>query len=89
MVKAGLIRWWELAACRGMDTNLFFPTDGDYSALRPVCEGCDVRRQCLADAMAQDLDMYGFWGGLTPKERDRLRRGAERYGNRLSLDWNS
>jgi len=57
------------AACRGMDTNEFFPMDGDYSRVLPVCGGCPVREECLDIATNQELDLYGMFGGLTPKQR--------------------
>lgn len=70
-----LTEWWKQAACLGMDTNLFFPTNGDYSQVIEVCSDCVVRRHCLEDALSQELDLYGCFGGTTPKQRDQIRMG--------------
>ena len=67
--------WRELAACRDVDTAVFF----DYSekgieTAKEVCAGCEVRQECLdarlAELEPQDLD-FGVWGGMTPAERSR------------------
>ena len=38
---------------------------------------CDVRLDCLEYALANS-ERYGVWGGLTERERTRLRRQASR-----------
>lgn len=65
--------WAADAACRGMDTNLFFPkgtVDRDarrkIEAAKKVCAECPVRRQCREVAVGE---LYGVWGGLTPEDR--------------------
>ena len=80
--------WYEHAACRGQDINLFFdPKDRNLrrndSAALAFCNGnnerkpCPVREQCLEFALSfsQEYDMYGIYGGLTGAQRRRLRRG--------------
>lgn len=67
-------RWWERAACRGMDTALFFPERGEQiGKVREVCAGCPVRAECLAVA-----EREGIWGGTSARERRRMRRGELR-----------
>lgn len=64
--------WREQAACRGMETAIFFPTRGDNAGVaqaRSICAGCPVRRQCLDNALADTGDRYGIRGGLTARER--------------------
>lgn len=69
--------WHRRAACRGMDTEAFFPSGPTRPAGRKVCTSCPVRVQCLADAMAQDpASDYGVYGGTSRQERQALRRGA-------------
>ncbi|HEX9991619.1 MAG TPA: WhiB family transcriptional regulator [Acidimicrobiales bacterium] len=73
--------WWDDAACAGEDTDLFFPTRGDTSALRAakaICARCPVRERCLEDALAAPLDRCGVFGGTTSKERARIRRERTR-----------
>jgi hypothetical protein len=40
---------------------------------RAVCSGCQVRAECL-DYAIRNSEAHGVWGGLTPRERDELRR---------------
>ena len=64
------------AACYGLDTNEFYMQDGarewpDYSMLRRICGGCEILEECREWAIKHEA--FGFWGGLTPKERRRER----------------
>lgn len=64
--------WVGDAACRGMDTNLFFPSSGQsHAEAEAVCATCPVMEQCRAYGMA---DEHGIWGGLSERERRRKRR---------------
>ncbi|WP_224387527.1 WhiB family transcriptional regulator [Pseudonocardia sp. ICBG1293] len=76
-------RWRETAACRGMDTELFFPAGTRPEAAEPalrVCAGCRVRRECLAEALVVEdpVRRFGVVGATTPVERYRLYRAARR-----------
>ena len=67
--------WREQAACRTVDTAVFFDhTDKGVEVAKKVCAGCDVRQECL-DARLAELDPndfdFGVWGGMTPAERAR------------------
>lgn len=68
------LHWYEKAACRYTDINVFYPeaNDSPLEALT-LCSSCPVRTRCLAEALRRD-DRYGIWGGLTPKQRIRIRR---------------
>lgn len=72
-------RWRERAACKGMDTNLFFPHDtlslDRWDEPRAVCVGCPVRQDCLNFTLELDDldDKWGMFGGMTPGERRVLR----------------
>jgi WhiB family redox-sensing transcriptional regulator len=66
--------WRDEAACKGLDTGIFFPTtDAEAGAAKLVCAGCPVRAECLEWALASRQE-DGVWGGLTDNERRRLRR---------------
>ena len=66
-------RWRELAACRGTDLEVFFPSRGESAGpARQVCAGCPVRTPCLDYAITNRI-AYGIWGGLTERERRALR----------------
>jgi len=65
-------------ACAEVDPELFFIGDqrgahNTYDQARRVCAACHVRAPCAAYAVA-DQSLAGMWGGLTPQERDAIRR---------------
>jgi len=65
--------WQTRAACRGMGSDLFFPTSGD--ALGPatrICARCPVLEECRTTAL-DDPSLYGIWAGTSVRERRRLR----------------
>ncbi len=66
---------WRLdAACRELDTAIFFPeTEDAAGAAKAICATCPVREPCLLFALA-NREEQGVWGGLTESERRRLRR---------------
>jgi WhiB family redox-sensing transcriptional regulator len=66
------------AACASVDTELFFAADSDKNAIKQakkVCAGCPVRATCLDEAL-EIGDQYGVRGGMTAKERRKLRAEA-------------
>ncbi len=55
--------WETQAACRDLDTELFFSDDLDeISAAKRICLACPVRTRCL-DAAVERGEQYGIWGG--------------------------
>lgn len=73
--------WRDLAVCRQVDPELFFPEadrgaiyEAQVAAAKRVCAVCPVRAECLAYALRAIGD--GIAGGLTPEERRGLRRPA-------------
>ena len=67
--------WWiERAACRGMDTELFYPGRGDdTSQAKATCQRCPVADECLDYALRLG-EKWGVWGGRSERERRSLRR---------------
>lgn len=64
--------WRRLAACRGEDTEIFFPARGETTRpARSVCELCPVRAPCLEHGL---YEKFGIWGGKSERERRRMRR---------------
>ena len=62
--------WHAEAACRGMDSAIFFPERGVTAAkARAVCATCSVAVQCHASAVANDE--AGVWAGTSERERRR------------------
>jgi WhiB family redox-sensing transcriptional regulator len=71
-VKKGA--WTDQAACRGTETEIFFPATPDEEAeALSICATCPVRAQCL-DYAVRNRETYGIWGGTTPEQRRRMRR---------------
>lgn len=86
--------WRVDAKCKGMDTELWYPPR-DKTQYKPiadiskgVCFGrdglpeCPVRLDCLLYA-ENNNEQYGIWGGLSHRERNALRRKAEKHGKTL------
>lgn len=68
--------WQERALCAQTDPEAFFPEKGGSTReAKRICAGCEVRAECLEYALAQD-ERFGIWGGLSERERRRIRRAA-------------
>ena len=75
--------WTERAACRGVDTEIFFPealyptnrvlANMHAKQAREICARCPVRIECLDEAMRRN-ERHGIWGGLLRHERERLKK---------------
>jgi WhiB family redox-sensing transcriptional regulator len=66
--------WKADAACRDLDTDIFFPdNDANAAPALEVCASCPVRQACLDFALSTRQN-DGVWGGHTETERRKLRR---------------
>lgn len=74
--------WRQYAACRKMDTSLFIPPSEkrgrsvtkEFDKAKEVCARCHVRLHCLNFAIEEGHIEFGIFGGLTPKQRQKLWR---------------
>ena len=67
-------RWQEQANCLWVDPDLFFPERGASTReAKAVCRSCEVQSDCLEYALAHG-EKFGIWGGLSERERRRVRR---------------
>jgi WhiB family redox-sensing transcriptional regulator len=74
--------WQRQANCMGVDPDLFFPERGASTReAKEVCRGCVVREECLEYALANS-EKFGIWGGLSERERRRIRRARSLSGRR-------
>lgn len=69
--------WSVHAACQHLASDLFFPDEGKAPPQQALacCETCPVALHCLATALvheASDGYRFGWWGGLSPLERDHI-----------------
>ena len=88
-----MTEWMQDAACRGRDTEMFFPVKGQASGkaaqeierAKAVCLACPVLAECrdyiLSDHPRYEDD-YGIYGALTPEERHRARFEARNQRQR-------
>jgi WhiB family redox-sensing transcriptional regulator len=71
--------WRESAACRFLDTEIFFPISKtglglvEIQEAKEVCSRCQVRPSCLTFAL-DTRQGYGIWGGYDEEERRLLLR---------------
>jgi WhiB family transcriptional regulator, redox-sensing transcriptional regulator len=74
--SAEMLPWQEEALCAQTDPEAFFPEKGGSTReAKRVCGRCDVRADCLEYALGHD-ERFGIWGGLSERERRRLKRRA-------------
>jgi WhiB family redox-sensing transcriptional regulator len=81
--------WRNLAACRKVDPDLFFPIGENMAARRQAeeakahCRPCPVREKCLEWALKARQDA-GVWGGMSEPERRAIhgRYGAGYWAQR-------
>lgn len=66
------------ADIKGVDT-LFYPETsissvlvGIYTEARRLCNACQHINECAEWGIT--YEMHGVWGGLSPKEREQIRR---------------
>lgn len=66
--------WTDRALCAEVDPELFFPEKGQPNVpAKRVCMGCEVRTECLEDALDND-ERFGVWGGKSERERRKIKR---------------
>lgn len=84
--------WREQAACKHVDTNVFFPGRGQNhrtNQARQICMACPVITQCrqeILDAGWEAWAQHGMWGGLSENERRRIRTGRPAPATRTYID---
>ena len=74
--EGGALSWQERALCAQTDPEAFFPEKGGSTReAKKVCLSCEVRGECLEYALAND-ERFGIWGGLSERERRKLKKRA-------------
>jgi WhiB family redox-sensing transcriptional regulator len=80
----GRPKWMDRGACRGADQDRFYPERGhSVREAKALCRECEVCAECLDYAMV-NVERYGIWGGLSEKQRRKLRRDANRTKSQVS-----
>ncbi|WP_120003026.1 WhiB family transcriptional regulator [Nesterenkonia muleiensis] len=72
----GELAWQVDALCAQTDPEAFFPEKGGSTRdAKKVCGACHVKQECLDYALAND-ERFGIWGGLSERERRKLKKRA-------------
>lgn len=72
----GPLSWQAEALCAQTDPDAFFPEKGGSTReAKSICGSCAVQLECLQYALMND-ERFGIWGGLSERERRKLRRKA-------------
>ena len=75
-IDDSLLSWQDRALCAQTDPEAFFPEKGGSTReAKRVCGGCEVRSECLDYALSND-ERFGIWGGLSERERRRLKKAV-------------
>jgi WhiB family redox-sensing transcriptional regulator len=76
----GAYDWQDKAACKGMDTDIFYKLGKqEVQAAIEICLHCPVMLECRAYAIRYEKEYpyrYGIFGGMRPEERTRGRKAA-------------
>lgn len=75
--------------CKGL-TVLFYASRSnvEVSRAKDVCLGrdgdacCAVLRECQRYAL-EHLELYGVWGGMSERDRQKVRRARRRFGTHI------
>ena len=71
-----ILGWQDRALCAQTDPEAFFPEKGGSTReAKKVCGGCEVKAECLEYALEND-ERFGIWGGMSERERRKLKRAA-------------
>lgn len=65
--------WAAKALCAQDEPDALFVQGAGQRQVRTRCYSCEVRLQCLADALQSEAN-FGVWGGLTERERRAMLR---------------
>lgn len=69
-------KWYNDAACIGMDLDLFFEPEL-YNKAKEVCAKCPVKEPCREYGI--ENEQYGIWGGTSPEQRRKIRSTRRKY----------
>lgn len=65
--------WVAKALCASYEPDALFVQGATQRQVRLRCLQCEVRLECLADALESEAN-FGVWGGLTERERRAMLR---------------
>lgn len=76
--------WKARGLCAQTFPDAFFPEKGGSTReAKRICQGCEVRGECLASALANN-EKWGIWGGMSERERRKVIADERRRVNQTS-----
>lgn len=70
--------WKKLAECKGLNTEIFYPSDGlGVIAAKKICAMCVVKQNCL-DYAIKHQHISGVWGGASERDRKRIVKNRQK-----------
>jgi len=77
--------WRDDAACKGKPLDWFYPlTNESNEEAMAICDDCPVRQECLDYGVKHEE--FGIWGGMTAKDRQRLRKQMQIELSEIKLE---
>lgn len=73
----------EIFFAKDPDEPGYTNSDSEYREAKKVCMGCQYRIECAEWGIKHEI--HGLWGGLTPRERQRMRRVQRRKSPETAL----
>ncbi|WKZ82239.1 MAG: WhiB family transcriptional regulator [Acidimicrobiia bacterium] len=84
VIEVGDLSWQAGANCTGANADLFFPERGASTRVaKSICRECSVKEACLEFAITTG-EKFGIWGGMSERERRRVRRERHIAARRAS-----
>lgn len=78
-------RWVDDAACKDVDTDVFFPDRGGKAGpAKLMCYACAAKAECLDYALTNNIK-YGIWGGVGEGSRRKMRRDRNKVEPRVCV----
>jgi len=68
-----IYEWASRGACTTGDPDALFVQGAAQHRAKIVCSACEVRTECLAEALDSRVE-FGVWGGMTERERRAILR---------------
>lgn len=79
----------EIVPCRDTDPDLWFIEHAEpgytYKIAAQLCATCPVQNMCATYAIKAGEE-YGIWGGLTPRQRQKMRSANQKLRGRPTTE---
>lgn len=73
LVRDEHLEWEDKALCATVGGDAWYPEKGESTFdAKKICRLCEVRLECLQAALDRD-ERFGVWGGLSERERRKLK----------------